>query len=77
MHYTGGQDKDYMSGPYTVVLLTNMTYVTFNISIIDDVVFEPNETFNLTITDTGLPNGVMVGYPGQATVTIVVDDCKL
>ena len=66
-----------MPGPYTVVLLTNMTYVTFNISITDDTMFEESENFTLTITDTGLPSNVTVGYPDQATVTIINDDGKL
>ena len=66
-----------MSGPYSVIFPANMTYVTFNISITDDTMFEENnETFMLTITDSGLPS-VMVGYPDQATVTIVDDDGKL
>ena len=76
MHYTGG-GVDYMSGPYTVVLPTNMTYVTFNISIPDDTMFEQNETFMLTIANIGLPSNVTVGYPDQATVTIINDDGKL
>ena len=63
-----------MSGPYSVNFPANMTYVTFNISITDDTVFEENKTFILTITDSGLPSDVMVGYPDQATVTIVDDD---
>ena len=68
---------DYMSGPYSVILPTNMTYVTFNISINDDTMSEQNENFTLTITNTALPSGVTVGYPDQATVTIVNDDRKL
>ena len=66
-----------MSGPYSVVLPTNMTYATFNISITDDTMFEQNETFMLTIANTGLPSNVTVGYPDQATVTIINDDGKL
>ena len=66
-----------MSGPYSVVLPTNMTYVTFNVSITNDTMFEQNENFTLTINNTGLPSGVMVGYPDQATVIIINDDGKL
>ena len=50
--------------------------VSFSISINNDNIFEENENFTLTI-NSSLPTGVMVGNPGQATVTIVNNDCKL
>ena len=50
--------------------------VPFDILINDDNIFEENENFTLTI-NSSLPTGVMVGNPGQATVTIVDNDCKL
>ena len=53
-----------------------MTSVPFNVSINDDNIFEENENFTLTINSL-LPTGVMVGNSGQATVTIVDNDCKL
>ena len=69
---------DYMSGPYTVTFPANATYVTFNISIVDDNVYESNnETFMLAINSSSLPTNVSLGYPSQATVTIVDDDGKL
>ena len=54
-----------------------MTRVSFNISINNDDTFEDNETFTLIINTSSLPSHVIVGSPGQATVTIVDDDCKL
>ena len=51
-----------------------MTSVSFDIPINDDCILEDNETFNLTINPSSLPNGVTVGSYHQATVTIV--DCK-
>ena len=53
-----------------------MTSVQFNISIKDDNILEKNENFTLTI-NSSLPTGVMVGNPGQATMTIVDNDRKL
>ena len=41
------------------------------------MILEGNENFMLTINPSLLPTGVTVGNPGQATVTIVDDDCKL
>ena len=67
---------DYSSGPYYVTFPTKVTSVPFNISINDDNIFEENENFTLTI-NSSLPTGVMVGNPGQATLTIMDNDCKL
>ena len=67
---------DYTSGPYSVTFPAGVTNVPFNISIIDDNIFEENENFTLTI-NSSLPTGVMVGNPDQATVTIVDNDRKL
>ena len=53
-----------------------MTSVPFDIPITDDIVYEGDENFLLTI-DPSLPTGVSVGTPSQATVTIVDDDRKL
>ena len=67
---------DYVSGPYTVTFPARRTHATFNISIINDNIFEGNENFILTINSTSLPTDVTVGDPGPASVTIVEDDGK-
>ena len=68
---------DYGSGPYTVTFPIGTTMVPFNVSIIDDMIFEGNEDFMLTIDPTSLPpTGVSVGSPDQTTMTIVDDDRK-
>ena len=66
---------DYTSGPYSVTFPAGVMSVSFNIPINDDNIFEENENFTLTI-NSSLPTGVMVGNPGQATMTIVDNDCK-
>ena len=55
-----------------------MTSVPFDISITDDRILEGNENFMLTIDSSSLPDDgtVVVGNPGQSTVTIVDDDRK-
>ena len=49
----------------------------FNVPINDDVVFEGNENFTLSIDPFSLPNDVTVTYPSQTIVFILEDDGKL
>ena len=51
-----------------------MTLALFNVSINNDNILESNETFNLIIDQSSLPNSVTVGDPGQTTVTILAND---
>ena len=67
---------DYVSGPYTVTFYAGTTRVPFDISINNDNIYEGNEDFTLNIDPPSPPNGGTVGNPGQATVTIVDNDCK-
>ena len=69
---------DYVSGPYTVTFPAGMTSVPFDIAINDDMIFEGNEDFILTIDPASLPTdvSVTVGSPNQTTVTIVDNDGK-
>ena len=67
---------DYTSGPYTVTFPAGQTTATFDVPINDDNILEGNENFILTIDGTSLPTGITRGSPGEATVTIVDDDCK-
>jgi len=67
---------DYNSGPYPVTFPVGVTSVTFGIPITDDNILEGNENFTLTIDQSSLPTNVNRGDPGEATVTIVDNDCK-
>ena len=53
-----------------------MTRIPFDVTIIDDRIFESDEMFYLNITTDSLPNGVSVGYPNQTTVTIEDNESK-
>ena len=75
-HITGG-GEDYTSGPYSVRFAAGRLAVALNILINDDNELEGNENFNLIINSSLLPSGVMVGYPGLATVTIADHERKL
>ncbi|XP_065892782.1 extracellular matrix organizing protein FRAS1-like [Dysidea avara] len=66
---TGGDD--YNSGPYTVTFPAEVTSMSFNVPIRDEMICEGNETFTLTIDSSLLPNNVGVADPGNTTVSIV------
>ena len=67
--YTG---SDYNPGPYTVTILVGENDVTFSVSITDDNSREMSETFNLSIDQSSLPNGVTSS--NNVTVTILDHD---
>ena len=48
----------------------------FNVTINDDDITENNETFNLVIDDSTLPDDVTLGDYDTAIVTIINDDGK-
>ena len=68
---------DYHSGPYIVIFPAGQTTITFNVPVNDDNMSEGNENFMLSINSYSLPSDVTIGSPGQATMTIVDDDCKI
>ena len=54
-----------------------MTEASFTVTIMDDKILESNETFQLSINTSSLPNRVTVDNPNEVTMTIVDDDCKV
>ena len=68
------EDVDYDFGLYNITFLAGETRATFNVTVIDDNIFEDNEKFILNIKP--LSNIVTVGEPSRATVTIVDNDGK-
>lgn len=50
--YTG--DNDYESGPFNIIIPGGEISVSFNISVINDNIFETNESFNITIDTSTL-----------------------
>ena len=59
---------------YTVIFSAGVNSSQLTILITDDNILEDDETFNLTINQSTLPDGVFVVDPSQVTVTIVDDD---
>ena len=69
---TGGDD--YEPGPFSVTIPAGEISVPFNISIIDDNIFEGNESFTLTIDSSSLPSRFLLQPDCLLTVTITDDD---
>ena len=65
---------DYISGPYNVVFSIGQTRASLHFEIHNDSILENNETLTLIISNSSLPGNVIVGDPGNTTVTIVDDD---
>ena len=79
---TGGVDyisgpHDYVGGPYAVKFPAGITKVTLNVTIMNDMILENNETFKLSINSNSLSNRVTVEDPSGVNVTIVDNDSKL
>ena len=70
-------DDDYESGPFNVTIPIRKNTVTFNLSIVDDNIFEGTETFTLTIDSFSLPSKVSLQTGCMLMVTIVDDDGEL
>ena len=63
---------DFGSGSYSVTFTAGVTTNSFDVPITDDTIVEcDDETFDLTIQSTSLPNRVNVTNPSQATITII------
>ena len=67
---------DFYSGSHIIKVDAGLTTIPFNVSIKDDDIFEDDETFNLSINSSSLPNKVIVGNHGQTVVTIEDNDSK-
>ena len=65
------EGDDYESGPFIVTIPSGETNVPFNISIIDDNIFEANESFNLTINSSSIHSSSLIYEECKLTVTIV------
>ena len=73
--YTTGND-DYESGPFNVTIPSEYFNMSFNISIINNSVYEDNETFIVTIDPYTLPSRIHQQPNCNLVVTIVDDDSK-
>ena len=58
-------------------MFAGMTATMFDVTINNDQIFRGARMFQLSIDPSSLPSNVTIGDIGQATVTILDDDCKL
>ena len=65
---------DYTVESYKVTFPANNTRAPLRVAIMEDVMLEHSEMFNLTINASSLPNYVDVSNPFQIPVTILDDD---
>ena len=75
-NYNYKGNDDYGPGTYTVTFPAGEMDVTFDVPIVNDSILEGNEDFILVIDQASLPNRIILGIPGLATVTIVDDDSE-
>ena len=68
------EGNDYTPGPYSVRIPAGETNPSFIISIIDDNMYERDESFQLLVDTSSLPEGVIPGNLARAEVTIRNDD---
>ena len=72
-----GDGDDYVSGPYNVTIPAGQTIVSFDISIVDDNIYEQRKQFDVNIEQISTLSGVHIGSSYTATVVITDDsDCK-
>jgi hypothetical protein len=66
---TAGQD--YIANSGTLTLAPGEITKTFNVTVNDDTLDEPDETINLTLSS---PTGATLGLPFSAVLTILDDE---
>ena len=76
--YIIADGNDYKNETLNVTIPAENFSVAFNISIIDDDIFEINESFTVTIDSSSLPHGFIVPAEDcMMMITIVDDDGQL
>ena len=70
-----GDDFVRLPGDYAEVIIpAGQIRAAFAVTIVDDNLFERSETFRVTINETSVPQGVVLGSPRSAVVTILDND---
>ncbi len=68
---TATANSDYMPSSGTLTFAAGQTSKTFSVSILGDTVYEPNETFMVSLTN---PSGATLGSVASTTATILNND---
>ena len=64
-------NMDYQLRPFSLTFTASVNAIPVTVVLIDDNIFEGNETFTLTIDPSSLPNNVMVTQPSEVVVVIL------
>jgi len=64
--------SDFVGAPVTIIIPPGDTSMVVSIPVIDDMLVERNERFDVVLQPQG--NEVIIGDPGKAEVIIVNDD---
>ena len=72
-----GLGIDYRSRQYNVTIPISSARATLNILIVDDILFEGDEEFYLTIDKSLSFNGIIIGSPNRAVVKIFDNEGKM
>ena len=70
-------NHDYGSGPFNITVSAGEVSASYNLSIIDNNIFEASESFALTINSSSLPSRISIQSGCVLMITIVDDDSKL
>ena len=62
--------------PNTIIFHAGMTDASFNVTLIDNNVYQEDHNTYCLIINSSVPNNVVLSDPRQATVIIRDDDCK-
>ena len=76
-YYIIAGGDDYEPGPFSAIIPSGEINVPFNIPIIDDNIFEGNESFSLYINLFSSPSTVLLQPDCMLMITIVDNDGKL
>lgn len=69
--------EDYEPGPFSVTIPAGYISTSFNVSIINDNIFETDESFNVLINSSYFPSRVLLQSGCILRVTIVNDESEL
>ena len=71
---SASENSDYIPGPFPFTIPAGETEGVLSIRLLDDSFDERPETFNVIITDVGLPAGVVLGSRSQTQAAITILD---
>ena len=73
---TSTEGSDFNLRTRSISFPAGVTRVTFNVTITEDSVLEPNENITVGINPITVPSTVTIGSFNNTTITILNDDSK-